>query len=601
MRASKRSLCFFFFLFWLVSCFLSAQDPVSGVRVRWEFVDVEEICGADFPEYCSSPEAVEQAARICLDSLRGAGHLAAGMVSFHCEDSSCTVGLFVGPRFHWVQLRMRGLSDQMLFQAGFRKRDFARKPLSYAEIRELQTQILRRAAEEGYPLAQIYLDSLDFEADGQSRAALIFESGPLIRYGSPEIRGDAGISPRVLGKLLHLPEGKRYRQKDVEELAQNLRALPYLQLAGSPQWLFSGDVAIPILQLKKRRASNFDFLFGLNAASNPSVARFAFTGQLRADFFNAFQQGERFQAWYEQLPSGTRKLSVSMSYPFLGPLPLGGNARFEQFKQDTSFSDLLWRVGLSYPLRATQFVSMYWQRSSSTLITADTAQVKQTRSLPARLDVERSGLGLEAQWGKLDEVFNPRKGWSFKTDFAFSQKETPVNPLIARLRDSADPEFDFSSLYDSLPSRVTQVQLQLDIGFYLPLFQSSSLNLRLKAGHFYSKTSLYQNELFQLGGYYSLRGFDERSLLASSYLIWTTEYRWITGPDSRFYLFVDYGWLEANSVVGISTTRPLGLGAGLTFSTPAGQLAINLGVGALQGRQPDWRNPKVHLGYVGRF
>ncbi len=581
---------------------LQAQEPEQAVSFQWEYIQGDTgICRKVFSEHYCSLEEARRAVASCLDSLLAAGYLAARLLSFDCEDSLCRASLFVGPRFRWVQLRTAGLSDQLLSKSGFRQKKVSHKPLSYEEIKTFQRRILRQAAEQGYPLASIRLDSLSFEPDGQSRATLVFESGPLIRYGKPDIRGDAGISPDMLGRLLHLPEGKVYRQKEVDELLQTLQALPYLQVAAPPQWLFSADVATPILQLKKRKASSFDFIFGLNAGSNPGAPRFSFTGQLRADFFNAFRQGERFQAQYEQLPSGTKKLSVKLWYPFIGPLPLGGNARFEQFKQDTSFSDLLWRIGLSYPLRATQFVSMYWQGSSSTIITTDTSQIKQTHQLPSRLDVERRGLGIEMQLGKLDMPFNPRRGWRLKTDFSFSRKRTPVNPLIAGLTDAEEPEFDFASLYDSIPTQVAQARIRLDVGFYLPLFQSSSLGLSLKAGHFYSKTALYQNELFQLGGYYSLRGFDERSLLASSYLIWTAEYRWITGPDSRFYLFVDYGWLEENSVAAYFTEHPLGIGAGLTFATPAGQLAVNLAFGARQGQQPDWRSPKIHLGYVGRF
>ncbi len=494
-----------------------------------------------------------------------------------------------------------GLVDgEWLERAGFRQTQSKAELYTYEEVLQLQQRILRRAAEHGYPLAIVRLDSLRFD-ENIARAILRMEHGPLIRYGDMQIRGDAGIAVDVLQRLLHLPKGRIYNQNQVEAVPQALKALPYLELAASPQWLFIGSEAIPVLQLKKKKASSFDFLFGLNSRSNPGGAGFSFTGQLRADFFNAFRYGERFQMQYEQLPTGTRKLMMGIDYPFLGPLPVGAYGRFEQFKQDTSFSDLLWRIGAAYPINISQRISMYWQGNSSTLITTDTARIKATRQLPDQLDFEQRGAGVEIHIRKQDNPINPRKGWSLQTDFSFRSRKIPVNPLISGLKDPDDPAFDFASLYDGLKNSTAQIRLNVDFSMWVPVFQYSALYFRLNAAHIANRGSTYQNELFQLGGYYSLRGFDERSLRASSYAVTTLEYRWLTGADTRFYLFADYAWLEEVSVAQKKTEHPLGVGAGLTFATPAGQLAVNLAFGKLQAQQFDWRNPKIHLGYVGRF
>ncbi|HHJ50546.1 MAG TPA: hypothetical protein ENJ88_06550 [Phaeodactylibacter sp.] len=545
-----------------------------------------------------------------VDSLQAEGFLLAHLDSLGCTGDSCTARINTGPRFNWIELEAGALPEFLLTQAGFRQTEFAGRPLRYEQLRSLQKRLLEKAAENGYPLARIRLDSIRFQDGGGARARLHYESGPLLRYGALQLRGDAGIEPDVLQKLLHLPKGEVYKQKEATAISQNLKALPYLEESAPVQWLFMGEEAVPILQLRKRNASLFDFLFGLNSRSNPGGPRFSFTGQLRADFYNAFRHGERFQLQYEQLPSGTRKLAMRANYPYLGPLPIGASGQFEQFKQDSSFSNLLWRTGISYPLKTQQHISMYWQGGSSTLLQIDSAQIKQSRQLPEQLDVEERGLGLELALGRLDELFNPRKGWTGSLDISLLRKTIPKNPAITELQDDSQPDFDFETLYDSISTKSTQMRAQWALSWHLPLFELSSLKLGILSGHLLNRSSsegdapragIFRNELFQLGGYRDLRGFDERSLRASSFAVLTAEYRWLTGPDSRFYLFADYAWLEERSVAGNFTEHPLGLGAGLTFGTPAGQLAINLAFGKLQGQSFDWRNPKIHLGYVGRF
>ena len=53
---------------------------------------------------------------------------------------------------------------------------------------------------------------------------------------------------------------------------------------------------------------------------------------------------------------------------------------------------------------------------------------------------------------------------------------------------------------------------------------------------------IFRNELFQIGGYKLLRGFDEESQYLSQFAIGTVEYRYLVGQNSFFYAFVDGGW-----------------------------------------------------------
>ncbi|MDV7397648.1 hypothetical protein RZS08_39980, partial [Arthrospira platensis SPKY1] len=47
--------------------------------------------------------------------------------------------------------------------------------------------------------------------------------------------------------------------------------------------------------------------------------------------------------------------------------------------------------------------------------------------------------------------------------------------------------------------------------------------------------------------------------------------------------------------------RPVGLGVGMSFETPVGIFGISVAVGQQFNQGFDFRNPKLHFGYVSVF
>jgi hemolysin activation/secretion protein len=158
------------------------------------------------------------------------------------------------------------------------------------------------------------------------------------------------------------------------------------------------------------------------------------------------------------------------------------------------------------------------------------------------------------------------------------------------------------SFYDTLPERSFRYTLDGRLERFLPLAARSTVKLGARSGAIFSQEEIYQNEQFRIGGNKLLRGFDEESVFATLYAVFTMEYRLLVGQNSYFYTFGDYGYVEDRRI-GQKTSydNPLGFGAGLTFETTAGVFGISLAVGKVSGNPLDFRNPKVHFGYVSVF
>ena len=196
--------------------------------------------------------------------------------------------------------------------------------------------------------------------------------------------------------------------------------------------------------------------------------------------------------------------------------------------------------------------------------------------------------------------FNPRSGNELDLVGSVGTKTIHRNAQIQKLVDPSDSGFDFNSLYDTVKLNSYEFQVKLAGAHYFPLTRTSTLKLGFNGGVF-SSPSTYRNELFLIGGYKLLRGFDEASILAAQYAVGTLEYRYLIGLNSFLFSFLDAGWAK-NEVPGYELNNIyMGAGIGLAFETKAGIFNISYAVGKRDDTNLNLRDAKIHLGYVSFF
>lgn len=120
-------------------------------------------------------------------------------------------------------------------------------------------------------------------------------------------------------------------------------------------------------------------------------------------------------------------------------------------------------------------------------------------------------------------------------------------------------------------------------------------------GGLFQSGNIFRNELFQIGGYKLLRGFDEESQYLSQYGVGTAEFRYLVGQNSFFYAFTDVGWGRNNSQNIKASYRYFGTGLGLAFETKVGIFNLAWAVGKRSDLEFNLRQSKIHFGFVNYF
>ncbi len=539
--------------------------------------------------------SVVKAMKEVLEDLWLKAYLEASIDTVAVKDQSFLAILHVGPVYKWLKLDQGNVEESLLSQTGFRARVFNNRPFSQKNLRELQDAILIYLENNGHPFARLGLDSLQVDRGGIS-GVLDLDKGTFFTFDKLVIDGNANVSDTYLSSYLGLRPGTPYDQRKILQVRDRLRELPFLQSRKDLSINFEGEQAQVNLFVDKRRASRFDFLIGV-LPSSARTGRFLITGTFNAELQNQFGLGERIYAAFEQLRPLTQELELAFNYPYVLGTNFGADMSFELYKRDTNYLDIRYNIGAQYLLEGGSYLKAFWNNYTSNLLNVDTADVLRTGQLPDTLDVSHSTFGLEYNHQKLDYRFNPRKGWSAFLKAAAGVKTIRRNNLISQL-DIPDP-------YGDISLRSFIYRIEANLAAYIPMFKNSTLKTSLNSGFIVTEEPLFANEQFRLGGNRLLRGFDEESIFATNYGVFTLEYRLLIGQNSFLYLFGDYARLDEKTIKTLpgqnTVDYPYGFGTGISFETKVGVFGISLAFGSRKANPVDFGAPKVHFGYISLF
>lgn len=530
--------------------------------------------------------------------LQGKGYITASVDSVHYDSLFATAIVYLGEQYKWAKISTAE-QDVAILQS-IRWPDKLEGTVDFNTVQTWQKKILDYLEENGRPFGKVYLDSIDI-AGNEVKAVLKIEPGPLYKIDSIRVYGDAKISNEFLQRYLEIPNGSIYNRKKLERVPKRISEISYVQQEHSPTIDYLGTGSVLNLYLKTRKNSQANALIGFlpNSDVTSGQKKLRLTVDANILLRNALSNGETIGLIWQQLQQNSPRLNLLYEQPYIFHSPFGLNFSFDMYKRDSLFLNINMNLGASYQLEERKTARLFLQRRQSIVSGINEASIIQTKALPREADVSSTNLGFGYEFSNTDYRFNPRRGNEFTISSTAGTKKVRKNNQILDLKDPSNPNFKFESLYDTIKLKAYQFRIVTTAAHYVPLGKQSTIKLGFNAG-IYQSANYFRNELFQIGGYKLMRGFDEESQFVSQYSIGTVEYRYRVGLNSFFFVFTD-GGMGKHLLEAQKNHSYLGTGLGLSLETKAG--IINL-AGAL-GKRDDipfnFRQFKVHIGFASYF
>jgi len=534
-----------------------------------------------------------------LISLRNDSYLEVSIDSIDYQDSIQIAYLYLGNTYESGYLGTGNVEPFFLGQTSYKEQFFHNEPFHYKELAGIQQQLLNVAENNGYPFASVRLDSLRV-VNESIYAQLQMDKNNLILFDEIIIEGEAKINPKFLSSYLNLNKEDPYDEGKVRKISSRIKGTGYLEEKKPPFIIFENDKATINLFLENKKSSRFDLLLGFLPKNN-ETGKLMLTGSMKIDLQNPFGTGKEIYFSWEQLRPLTQRLDIHFLYPYVLNQPFGLDVEFDLYKRDTSYLDLNYNFGIQYHFEGRNYLQAFWEVLQTNILDYNVEQIKTTRRLPQNLDTRHSLFGLEYHFENLDYRFNPRKGFDVYLRGGAGVKRIEKNIKITSIEDENDPTYNFEQLYDTLNLRSYQFKISTNLSYFQPITKRSTIKTSLQSGILIAEEDLFLNELYRIGGYQLLRGFDEESVFASLYTVFTAEFRFLIAQNSFLYGFGDFAYIQNKNTVNNYEDWPLGFGVGMTFETGAGVFGITYALGRQLSNPIDFGAGKIHFGYINRF
>jgi len=597
MALMNRYLLFFF----LAACLhWPSGASAQSVKLVLEAVDTPVLSLDKKPvpaqQYFDNAAEAYAYLRELVPRIREQGYLAASADSIIYSDSVTHVRLYRGPLYRWARLSFDKIPAALLTGMGIAARDWEGRAIGPGRLTALSERMLKYCEDNGYPFA--YTTFTDIEGrPGELKASMLLERGEPVRYDTLIIEGDVDVSREFLQQYLGVRQGDLYNESQLRLLSKRLSELPYLQESRPWQMEFSVAGNKLYLYLKEKKANQLNGLIGLQP-NTVETGKFLLTADVLLALKNVLGYGESIAATYQNLQYKSPRFHADAGVPYLLGTPFGLEGSFDLFKRDTTFRRTSFDIGIRYQFNATDYIKVGYQTFSNRLITADTNYVRLNKKLPENLDVTTKGAIVEFNMDRTDYRLNPSKGWQARVSGSGLVRSVLSNDAITGISDGSG--FNYEGLYDTANTDKYQYRVSGSGSYYFALFRNVSLKLGYSGGYISGK-KLFLNELYQLGGFKLLRGFDEQSIYASQYHVGTLELRLLLGRNSCFYLFSDNAYIQAIYNDLRRDDYPVSFGAGLTLENKSGIFNIAIGLGKRSGEDFQFRQTRLHFGYTAFF
>jgi hemolysin activation/secretion protein len=542
------------------------------------------------PEKLSLPKSFQSEYQILLalkeyiNVIHSKGYLSASIDSLTGDSVQKTAYFHIGEKFDWVTLNTESVDEEILSRTGFRDKQFLNKPFNPKQINTFFNDALTYLENRGYPFAEIQLTDILIKKNN-IHASVTLTKNKFYLIDSIQILGeDTRLSRNYIENMIRIKSKHPYDERIIKNISRRIRENPFIDELKPNEVIFTENSCTIILVLKPKKSNLFDGIIGFQP--QPDNKGVVLTGDIKISLGNIVGQGERLNLRWQRLQDQTQEINASLDIPYLFKTPFGFGYQLKIYRRDTTFNNVEHQFNIPFKLSNGSQFNGYFNKFSTSLIS--TSAYQNSTEIPPYNDAKNNTYGLGYYAFFVQNKFNPYRGWTIQMNGGVG------NNII--IKNNALEMVNYDSI--NLESRILEGRIKLN--FFQPIGRHSTIMLQVNSG-FKQSENLIDNQLYRIGGLSTLRGFDEQSLLVSSYNILTLEYRLLFSENSRISVFYDLGWYEQNTISQFKTDTPYGIGAGISFNTNAGLFSLNYALGSSLNNALNLRTGKIHFGFVNFF
>lgn len=536
--------------------FVFSQEKNDSIYQFFNFKPEKSIYEADFQKRITQDSALYQT----LDSLKTIGYYTLKLDSVR----DLNVYLNKGKMYKKVWIK-----NDTIFQQN--EDWFAVKNLD-----SLIQSVSDQYAERGFPFTEVKINPLGYK-DGEAQIALDLQLFGARTIDGVNVEGYEKLSKGYIRYGLGLKKGNIYNESELRKISERMSFNPLIEEARPPQTLFNTDSTTVYLYVNKVKSNLFDGVLGFG---NDANGDFQLNGNVKIELNNNFNGMERIRLNWIATPDKSTSLDLKVRIPYLFRSPIGTETQFNMYRKDSVFVSTKIEERLFYQISMNSNLGLNLSYESSNFVLDEHPEMALLYD-----DFNKSGIGLSY------EYLLPAQNRLLEGRSALNL----LGKALTRKSRDLDPEtHEFTEL--SGP----QYEIGLEAFHIFKLVDRHLLKARIEGYGLFGEEDFYsENELYRIGGFGSLRGFNEESVFASTYGIASLEYRFM--PNDGFYIsvFGDYGFVE-NKSSGLNENL-LGLGTGISFLTQLGVFNLSYAVGKQSDSSFDFRNSKIHFGILTRF
>ena len=432
--------------------------------------------------------------------------------------------------------------------------------IPFNSIRSFQQKLVSFYENKGYSFTETQLKNIHFYNDF-TKAELTIRQGKYRTIDKYVIKGYKKFPKKYIERVFD-NQNNTFNKHTISLLSKKIRTIPFVETIKKPQVLFLKDSTLIYIYLKKKKNNQFDGVLGF---ASDSKGKIVFNGYLNLALQNIFNGGEQLQLQWKSNEKQNKQIIFAMEIPYVFKSAISPKLQFSIFSQDSTFVNTKFQTAINYQISYSTKMGLVVQTEKSTNLLKETSVGIQ--------DYNSLLYGLNYEYQKPSD------------DFFYSNRfEIQAMVLIGhqKLQESQNEK----------------TKLQTELNYLWTLTKHHKLFFK-NTNAFNFPKKYFLNELEQIGGNRSLRGFNENSIPVSNYSIFTAEYNYLLNNKTAVYTIADYAYLKNDVDNHIFSTLSLGLGYKAKLKSSI--LNISYAVGKFNQTAFQFKQATFNVSYVNYF